>query len=119
MKSVKDKKKKYQKGTVFFMEFWLCIFTAGLGLDLVNAAFGEPLNIISTIISVLYLVLFVLGVYLAKQGKMMAGVIELVVGTIILLNDFLSDKAIGLWGIVGVLLIFQAIVYLYHHRKNK
>ena len=54
MKSVKDKKKDYQKETVFFMWAWIFIFGLGLVLDLMDAAFGEPLNVMSTIVSVVY-----------------------------------------------------------------
>ena len=48
----------------------------------------------------------------------MAGVLELVAGVIILGNDLLPDKAIGLNGILGVLVILHAVMYLYHHRKK-
>lgn len=118
MKSVKDKKKDYQKETVFFMWAWIFIFGLGLVLDLMDAAFGEPLNVMSTIVSVVYLVFFGFGLHFAKQGKSIAGVLELVAGVIILGNDLLPDKAIGLNGILGVLVILHAVMYLYHHRKK-
>lgn len=118
MKTAKDKKKNYQKETVFFMWVWLVLFGFGLIMDVMDAAFGEPLNVGSTIISVLYLVFFGLGLYFAKQGKMMAGILELVAGTIIVLNDLLPDKGIGLNGILGILVVLHAIIYLYYHRKK-
>ena len=118
MKTAKDKKKDYQKETIFFMWAWILIFGLSLVYDFIDAAFGEKLNVMSTIMSVLYLIFFGLGLYFAKKGKMMAGILELVAGTIIILNDFIPDKAIGLYGIIGVLVMLHSIVYLYHHRKN-
>ena len=118
MKKNMSKKEEYQKETVFFMWIWLILIAAGLLINFVDAAFGEPLNVMSTIISIMYLIFFGLGIYFAKQGKLMAGVLELVVGIIILLVDFIPDKGIGLNGILGIIIFLHSLMYLFQHRKN-
>lgn len=61
---------------------WILIFGLSLVYDFMDASFGEKINVMSTIISVLYLVFFGLELYFAKKGKMMAGILELVAGAI-------------------------------------
>ena len=61
---------------------WILVFGLSLVYDFMDAAFGEKINVMPTIISVLYLVFFGLGLYFAKKGKMMAGILELVAGAI-------------------------------------
>lgn len=119
MKAKKNKKKEYQKETILFMWFWIFIVVVGIVSHLIDVAFGESFNVMFTLTSAVYLLFFGLGLYFAKKGKRIAAVFELLAGSVIVLNDFFPDKGLGLYGIIGILVVLHAIIYLFLHRKDK
>ena len=115
----KQKKKGVQEETTIFMWIWIVLFSLSIVLELINFAFGDTINIKSILFDLLYLVFFCFGYYFAKKEKLLAGIIELITGSIIVLNDILPNNILGLSGIIGILVIIHSILYMYYFKKNK
>lgn len=64
-------------------------------------------------------VFFGLAYYFAKKENILAGVFEFITGVFLIIFDFVADSAIGLNGIIGVILLFQASAYIICSIKNK